>query len=72
MDIFEQMDVALAESYGKGFEAGVKSTCEELVKIFDGIPMWGTVAVNKVKAFLDAYSKVVSTREGETSCENQK
>jgi hypothetical protein len=72
MDIFEQMDLALAESYGNGFEAGVKLTCEELVKIFEGIPMWGTVAVSKVKTFLDTYSKIVNTREGETSCENQK
>lgn len=67
MDIFEQMDIALAESYGKGFEAGVKLTCEELIKIFKGIPMWGSVAVNKVNAFLDTYGKIVDRNEGEIS-----
>lgn len=41
MNIFEQMDIALADAYREGFTAGVKSTCEELVKTFEEIPTWG-------------------------------
>ncbi len=69
MNIFEQMDIALAESYGNGFEAGVKLTCEELVKIFEGIPEYGSAAAERVKSFLGTYSEYT---KGETVCENQK
>ncbi len=66
MNIFEQMDLALAESYKEGFTAGVKSTCEELVKTFEEIPTWGSAAAGKVKTFLElfkAINKVEDTDE---------
>ena len=58
MNIFEQMDLALAESYKEGFTAGVKSTCEELVKTFEGIPTWGSAAAEKVSQFLNLYKLI--------------
>jgi hypothetical protein len=58
MDIFEQMDIALAESYKEGFTAGVKSTCEELVKTFEEIPTWGSAAAEKVNQLLNMYELI--------------
>lgn len=66
MNIFEQMDIALAESYREGFTAGVKSTCEELVKTFEEIPTWGSAAAGKVTQLLNLYkliNKVEDTDE---------
>jgi hypothetical protein len=58
MNIFEQMDIALAESYREGFTAGVKSTCEELVKTFEEIPTWGSAAAEKVNQLLNLYKLI--------------
>lgn len=66
MNIFEQMDVALAEAYREGFTAGVKSTCEELIKTFEEIPTWGSAAAEKVSQLLNLYkliNKVGDTAE---------
>ncbi len=66
MNIFEQMDIALADAYKEGFTAGVKSTCEELVKTFDEIPTWGSAAAEKVSQLLNLYkliNKVEDTGE---------
>lgn len=66
MNIFEQMDIALADTYKEGFTAGVKSICEELVKTFEGIPTWGSAAAEKVSQFLNLYkliNKVEDTDE---------
>jgi hypothetical protein len=66
MDIFEQMDLALAASYKEGFTAGVESVCNELVKVFEGIPRWGSTAAAKVNQLLDMYkliNKVEDTDE---------
>lgn len=66
MNIFEQMDIALAEAYREGFTAGVKSTCEELVKTFEEIPTWGSAAAEKVSKLLNLYkliNKVEDTAE---------
>ena len=58
MNIFEQMDIALAEAYREGFTAGVKSTCEELVKTFEEIPTWGSAAAEKVSQLLNLYKLI--------------
>jgi hypothetical protein len=58
MNIFEQMDIALAEAYKEGFTAGVKSTCEELVKTFEEIPTWGSAAAEKVNQLLNLYQLI--------------
>ena len=63
MNIFEQMDIALAESYKEGFTAGVKSTCEELVKTFEEIPTWGSVAAEKVNQFLNLYKLIIKVED---------
>ena len=66
MNIFEQMDLALAAAYKEGFTAGVKSVCNELVKTFEEIPMWGSTAAGKVKTLLDLFkanTKVEDTDE---------
>jgi hypothetical protein len=58
MNIFEQMDIALADAYREGFTAGVKSTCEELVKTFEEIPTWGSAAAEKVSQLLNLYKLI--------------
>ena len=58
MNIFEQMNIALADAYREGFTAGVKSTCEELVKTFEEIPTWGTAAAEKVTQLLNLYKLI--------------
>ena len=58
MNIFEQMNIALADAYREGFTAGVKSTCEELVKTFEEIPMWGSAAAEKVTQLLNLYKLI--------------
>ena len=58
MNIFEQMDLALADAYREGFTAGVKSTCEELVKTFEEIPTWGSAAAEKVNQLLNLYKLI--------------
>lgn len=58
MNIFEQMDIALAESYKEGFTAGVKSIGEELVKTFEEIPTWGSAAAEKVNQLLNLYKLI--------------
>ena len=58
MNIFEQMDLALADAYREGFTAGVKSTCEELVKTFEEIPTWGSAAAEKVSQLLNLYKLI--------------
>ena len=63
MNIFEQMDLALAESYKEGFTAGVKSTCEELVKTFEEIPEWGSAAAEKVNQFLNLYKLIIKVED---------
>ena len=58
MNIFEQMNIALADAYREGFTAGVKSTCEELVKSFEEIPTWGSAAAEKVTQLLNLYKLI--------------
>ena len=58
MSIFEQMNIALADAYREGFTAGVKSTCEELVKTFEEIPTWGSAAAEKVTQLLNLYKLI--------------
>ena len=59
MNIFEQMDnIALADAYREGFTAGVKYTCEELVKTFEEIPTWGSAAAEKVTQLLNLYKLI--------------
>lgn len=58
MNIFEQMDIALADAYREGFTAGVKSICEELVKTFEEIPTWGSAAAEKVSQLLNLYKLI--------------
>ena len=58
MNIFEQMNIALADTYREGFTAGVKSTCEELVKTFEEIPTWGSAAAEKVTQLLNLYKLI--------------
>ena len=58
MNIFEQMNIALADAYREGFTAGVKSTCEELVKTFEEIPTWGSAAAEKVTQILNLYKLI--------------
>ena len=66
MNIFEQMDLALADAYKEGFTAGVKSVCNELVKTFEEIPTWGSAAAEKANQLLNLYkliNKVEDTDE---------
>lgn len=58
MNIFEQMDIALADAYREEFTAGVKSTCEELVKTFEEILTWGSAAAEKVTQLLNLYKLI--------------
>lgn len=58
MNIFEQMNIALADAYREGFTTGVKSTCEELVKTFEEIPTWGSAAAGKVTQLLNLYKLI--------------
>ena len=58
MNIFEQMNIALADTYREGFTAGVKSTCEELVKTFEEIPTWGSAAAEKATQLLNLYKLI--------------
>lgn len=58
MNIFEQMNIALADAYREGFTAGVKSTCEELVKTFEEIPTCGSAAAGKVTQLLNLYKLI--------------
>ena len=58
MNIFEQMNIALADAYREGFTAGVKSTCEELVKTFEDTPTWGSAAAEKVTQLLNLYKLI--------------
>ena len=52
------MNIALADAYREGFTAGVKSTCEELVKTFEEIPTWGSAAAEKVTQLLNLYKLI--------------
>lgn len=63
MNIFEQMDLALAATYKEGFTAGVKSVCSELVKTFEEIPTWGSEAAEKVNQLLNLYKLVTKVED---------
>ena len=63
MNIFEQMDLALADAYKEGFTVGVESVCNELVKTFEGIPMWGSTAAMKVNQLLNLYKLINKVEE---------